>query len=74
MAGVDRVLRTGRLVLQPVTAGDHAALLAHWTEPDVCRFLFDGEALCGLLKKLNLGVRIRLVEEVEVDPGFFQAV
>jgi len=45
VAGVDRVLRTGRLVLQPVTAGDHAALLAHWTEPDVCRFLFDGEAL-----------------------------
>jgi RimJ/RimL family protein N-acetyltransferase len=41
----DRVLHTHRLVLQPVTAGDHAALLAHWTAPDVCRFLFDGEAL-----------------------------
>jgi ribosomal-protein-alanine N-acetyltransferase len=28
-----------------VTAGDHAALLAHWTQPDVRRFLFDGAAL-----------------------------
>jgi [ribosomal protein S5]-alanine N-acetyltransferase len=42
---MDRVLRTERLVLRPVTTGDHAALLAHWTEPDVCRFLFDGAAL-----------------------------
>jgi len=39
------VLSTGRLVLRPVTADDHAALLAHWTLPDVRRFLFDGAAL-----------------------------
>ena len=39
------MLSTGRLVLRPVTAGDHAALLAHWTQPDVRRFLFDGTAL-----------------------------
>jgi len=39
------VLTTGRLVLRPVTADDHAALLAHWTQPDVRRFLFDGAAL-----------------------------
>ena len=40
-----QLLRTERLVLRPVTAGDHAALLAHWTQPDVRRFLFDGAAL-----------------------------
>jgi RimJ/RimL family protein N-acetyltransferase len=42
---VDHVLSTERLRLRPVTAGDHAALLAHWTQPDVRRFLFDGAAL-----------------------------
>ena len=31
-------------MLRPVTADDHAALLAHWTQPDVRRFLFDGAA------------------------------
>ena len=45
LAGVDHVLTTERLVLRPVTAHDHAVLLAHWTLPDVRRFLFDGEAL-----------------------------
>ncbi|TDC70892.1 N-acetyltransferase [Actinomadura sp. GC306] len=34
------VLRTDRLVLRPVTMGDHAALLTHWTEPLVRRHLF----------------------------------
>ncbi|GAA0578519.1 MULTISPECIES: GNAT family N-acetyltransferase [Actinomadura] len=34
------VLRTVRLVLHPVTMGDHAALLTHWTEPLVRRHLF----------------------------------
>jgi [ribosomal protein S5]-alanine N-acetyltransferase len=38
-------MRTERLVLHPVTAGDHVALLAHWATPDVCRFLFDGATL-----------------------------
>jgi len=42
---VDHVLSTERLVLRPVTTDDHAALLAHWTLPDVRRFLFDGAAL-----------------------------
>jgi RimJ/RimL family protein N-acetyltransferase len=41
---VDHVLSTERLVLRPATADDHAALLAHWTQPDVRRFLFDGAA------------------------------
>jgi RimJ/RimL family protein N-acetyltransferase len=41
---VGHLLSTERLVLRPVTAGDHAALLAHWTQPDVRRFLFDGAA------------------------------
>jgi [ribosomal protein S5]-alanine N-acetyltransferase len=39
---VGHLLSTERLVLRPVTADDHAALLAHWTQPDVRRFLFDG--------------------------------
>ncbi|MFI6323528.1 GNAT family N-acetyltransferase [Nonomuraea sp. NPDC050556] len=39
------VLTTSRLVLRPVTVIDHAWLLAHWTEQDVRRFLFDGEIL-----------------------------
>ena len=42
---MDYVLSTERLVLRPVTADDHAALLAHWTLPDVRRFLFDGAAV-----------------------------
>jgi ribosomal-protein-alanine N-acetyltransferase len=44
---VDHLLSTERLVLRPVTADDHAAVLAHWTQPDVRRFLFDGAALSG---------------------------
>jgi [ribosomal protein S5]-alanine N-acetyltransferase len=42
---VNHVLTTQRLVLRPVTARDHAALLAHWTAPGVRRFLFDGVML-----------------------------
>ena len=42
---MNHVLATERLVLRPVTVQDHAALLAHWTGPDVRRFLFDGAAL-----------------------------
>lgn len=35
--------------------------------------LVDGEALCLLLKELKLGVRIKLVETVEIDVDFFQS-
>ena len=42
---VEHVLTTQRLVLRPATAHDHAVLLAHWTAPDVRRFLFDGAVL-----------------------------
>ena len=42
---MDHVLRTERLILRPVTADDHAVLQAHWTTPDVRRFLFDGATL-----------------------------
>jgi RimJ/RimL family protein N-acetyltransferase len=42
---VDHVLHTERLILRPVTAEDHAVLLAHWGTPDVRRFLFDGAML-----------------------------
>jgi restriction system protein len=36
--------------------------------------LIDGDALCSLLKDLKLGVRVRLVEEVEIDPAFFGTI
>jgi RimJ/RimL family protein N-acetyltransferase len=42
---MDHVLRTARLELRPVTPLDHTALLAHWTDPDVRRFLFDDAIL-----------------------------
>jgi [ribosomal protein S5]-alanine N-acetyltransferase len=45
VAAVDHVLATDRLVLPPVTPADHAALLAHWTTPQVRQFLFDGAVL-----------------------------
>jgi [ribosomal protein S5]-alanine N-acetyltransferase len=45
VAAVNHLLTTRRLVLRPVTARDHAALLAHWSAPDVRRFLFDGVTL-----------------------------
>jgi len=45
LTGMEHALITERLALRPVTAADHPALLAHWTLPDVRRFLFDGEAL-----------------------------
>jgi [ribosomal protein S5]-alanine N-acetyltransferase len=45
LAAVDQVLTTDRLVLLPVTAADHARLLAHWRVPQVRRFLFDGAVL-----------------------------
>jgi RimJ/RimL family protein N-acetyltransferase len=38
------VLRTERLTLRPISLTDHAVVLAHWTAPRVCRFLFDGKA------------------------------
>lgn len=45
LAIVDHVLTTERLILRPVTADDAGRLLAHWTHPDVRRFLFDGAVL-----------------------------
>ena len=42
---MSHTLTTEHLVLAPVTAADHAALLAHWTAPQVRRFMFDGAVL-----------------------------
>jgi [ribosomal protein S5]-alanine N-acetyltransferase len=42
---MSHVLRTERLLLRPVTPLDLTALVVHWTQPDVRRFLFDGAAL-----------------------------
>jgi restriction system protein len=36
--------------------------------------LVDGEALCHLLKELGLGIRVRRVEEVDVEPAFFSSI
>lgn len=33
--------------------------------------LIDGELLCQLLKEKKLGVKTRMIEEVELEPGFF---
>ena len=45
MPACDHVLRTERLLLSPVRPADHGELLAHWTAPDVRRFLFDGAVM-----------------------------
>jgi [ribosomal protein S5]-alanine N-acetyltransferase len=42
---VNHVLTTERLVLRPVTPRDHPVLLAHWTTPEVRRFLVDDEIM-----------------------------
>jgi restriction system protein len=36
--------------------------------------LVDGEALCQLLKNLKLGIKVRQVEEIEVEPNFFGSI
>jgi restriction system protein len=36
--------------------------------------LVDGETLCQLLKERRLGVNVQMVEQIDVDPGFFQAI
>jgi restriction system protein len=36
--------------------------------------LVDGDALCDLIKQLNIGVTIRLVEEIEIDAEHFQSI
>ncbi|SCZ08908.1 restriction endonuclease [Microvirga guangxiensis] len=36
--------------------------------------LVDGESLCALLKDLKLGVKVRLVEEVEIEEAFFRSI
>jgi restriction system protein len=36
--------------------------------------LIDGELLCDLLKKLNLGVETRMVENITVNPQFFNNI
>ncbi len=60
---MDHLLSTERLVLRPVTADDHAALLAHWTHADVRRFLFDGAALSA----------VEVAETIEESIGHFAA-
>ncbi len=36
--------------------------------------LVDGDGLCDLLKQLKVGVSVRLVEDVTIDPGHFQTI
>src|SRR5689334_5615034 len=55
LTGMEYALITERLALCPVTAADHPALLAHWTLPDVRRFLFDGEALSAAEVSRTIG-------------------
>ena len=57
---MSQILTTERLVLRPVTTGDHAALLAHWTAPDVREFLFDG----GILSSATIS---QVIDDSERD-------
>lgn len=59
LAGMDHVLTTERLVLRPATAGDHAVLLAHWTLPDVRRFLFDDALMSAAEVAETVGDSVR---------------
>ena len=59
LAGMDPVLTTERLVLRPATAGDHRVLLAHWTLPDVRRFMFDGALLSAAEVADTIGDSVR---------------
>ena len=34
--------------------------------------LIDGDALCDLLKNLNLGVETKMIEEISINEGFFE--
>jgi len=36
--------------------------------------LVDGEAVCGLLKELKLGIVVNLVEDIRVEPKFFSSI
>jgi len=36
--------------------------------------LIEGEDLCRLLKEASVGVKVKMVEEIEIDSGFFEAV
>ena len=36
--------------------------------------LIDGDALCDLLKRLGLGVSVKMVEEVVIDTSFFKSI
>jgi [ribosomal protein S5]-alanine N-acetyltransferase len=45
MTGLEVKLTTTRLSLAPVVADDALALLAHWREPGVLRYLWDGRQL-----------------------------
>jgi [ribosomal protein S5]-alanine N-acetyltransferase len=56
---MDHVLTTERLVLRPATAGDHAVLLAHWTLPDVRRFLFDDALMSAAEVAETIGDSVR---------------
>jgi ribosomal-protein-alanine N-acetyltransferase len=56
---MDYALTTERLVLRPVTAADHPVLLAHWTLPDVRRFMFDGAVLSAAEVAETIGDSVR---------------
>ncbi len=60
---MDNVLTTERLTLRPVTAADQDRLLAHWTQPDVRRFLFDGAVLSPAQVAGEIDVSIRSFAE-----------
>jgi [ribosomal protein S5]-alanine N-acetyltransferase len=42
---VQKPLRTSSLILQPCTEADIDLLHTHWTEPEVRRYLWDGQVI-----------------------------
>ena len=36
--------------------------------------LIDGETLCELLKERRLGVAVQMVEEIRLEPSFFNSI
>lgn len=59
-------LRSRRLLLEPVTADDLGALHAHWSEPDVRRYLWDGRVVSPEEVEDAIGTSVRLFAERRV--------
>lgn len=60
------ILTTERLRLDPLTPADAGALLAHWSEPEVYRYLWDGSAPDPGAAAEAVAISARLFREARV--------